>query len=94
MGDLIEAAGRTAEKALVLPVGAAATVLELEDVLTTSWQNAAAIEAYVERFRGEPEIIPVEVPHDIQAELRPYQQQGVDWLQHLRQPRARRLPGR
>jgi superfamily II DNA or RNA helicase len=83
MGDLIEAAGRTAEKALVLPVGAAATVLELEDVLTTSWQNAAAIEAYVERFRGEPEIIPVLVPDDFKGTLRPYQQHGVDWLQHL-----------
>jgi superfamily II DNA or RNA helicase len=83
MGDLIEAAGRTAEKALVLPVGAAATVLELEDVLTTSWQNAAAIEAYVERFRGEPEIIPVLVPEAFKGTLRPYQQHGVDWLQHL-----------
>ena len=83
MGDLIEAAGRTAEKNLVLPVGAAATVLELEDVLTTSWQNAADIEAYVERFRGEPDIIPVEVPENFKASLRPYQQHGVDWLQHL-----------
>lgn len=83
MGDLIEAAGRTAEKALVLPVGAAATVLELEDVLTTSWQNAAAIEAYVDKFRGEPEILPVELPTSFTAELRPYQQHGVDWLQHL-----------
>jgi superfamily II DNA or RNA helicase len=83
MGDLIEAAGRTAEKALILPMGAAATVLELEDVLTTSWANAADIEAYVERFRGEPDIIPVEVPEDFKGSLRPYQQQGVDWLQHL-----------
>lgn len=83
MGDLIESAGRTAEKALVLPVGAAATVLELEDVLTTSWQNAATIEAYVEKFRGEPEIIPVLVPPEFKAELRAYQQYGVDWLQHL-----------
>ncbi|MGP8025596.1 MAG: DEAD/DEAH box helicase [Acidocella sp.] len=83
MGDLIESAGRTAEKSLVLPVGAAATVLELEDVLTTSWQNAADIEAYVERFRGEPDIIPVEIPPAFKASLRPYQQHGVDWLQHL-----------
>jgi superfamily II DNA or RNA helicase len=83
MGDLIEAAGRTADKNLVLPVGAAATVLELEDVLTTSWQNAADIEAYVERFRGEPDIIPVIVPPEFKGSLRPYQQHGVDWLQHL-----------
>jgi SNF2 family DNA or RNA helicase len=80
---LIEAAGRTAEKALVLPVGAAATVLELEDVLTTSWQNAAAIESYVEKFRGEPDILPVELPATFKGELRHYQQHGVDWLQHL-----------
>jgi superfamily II DNA or RNA helicase len=83
MGDLIEAAGRSSEKALVLPVGAAATVLELEDVLTTSWQNAAAIEAYVDRFRGEPEILPVELPPEFKGDLRHYQQDGVDWLQHL-----------
>ena len=44
-----------------------ATVLELEDVLTTSWQNAAAIEAYVERFRGDPEIISVLVPEDFKG---------------------------
>ncbi len=83
MGDLIEAAGRTVDKSLVLPVGAAATVLELEDVLTTSWQNAAAIEAYVDRFRGEPEILPVELPEIFKGDLRHYQQEGVDWLQHL-----------
>jgi superfamily II DNA or RNA helicase len=83
MGDLIEAAGRTMDKNLVLPVGAAATVLELEDVLTTSWQNAAAIEAYVERFRGEPDILPVTLPEHFKGDLRHYQQEGVDWLQHL-----------
>ena len=83
MGDLIEAAGRSVDKNLVLPVGAAPTVLELEDVLTTSWQNAAAIEAYVERFRGEPEILPVELPDIFKGDLRHYQHEGVDWLQHL-----------
>ncbi len=83
MGDLIESAGRSMEKNLVLPVGAAPTVLELEDVLTTSWQNAAAIEAYVERFRDEPEILPVELPHQFKGELRHYQHDGVNWLQHL-----------
>ena len=52
-------------------------------MLTTSWQNAAAIEAYVDRFRGEPEILPVELPDSFKGELRHYQQEGVDWLQHL-----------
>ncbi len=83
MGDLIEAAGRTVDKSLVLPVGAAVAVLELEDVLTSSWQNAAAIEAYVDRFRGEPDIQPVDLPDSFKGELRHYQQDGVNWLQHL-----------
>lgn len=84
MSDLIEAADRTPDDLLLLPGAEALQVLELEDLLTTRWQNAAAIEAYVDRFRGEPEIVPVLVPPSFTASLRPYQQQGVDWLQHLR----------
>ena len=83
IGDLIEAAGRLTEDVLILPEGEAAAVLELEDLLPTRWENAAAIEAYAERFRGEPEIAPVVVPPTFTATLRPYQQHGVDWLQHL-----------
>ena len=83
MGDLIESAGRKMEKTLVLPMGAAVNVLELEDILTTSWRNAAAIEAYLDRFRGVPEILPVELPREFKGELRHYQQDGVNWLQHL-----------
>ncbi len=84
MADLIDAAHRTADGGLLLPDGEAASVLDLEDLLTTRWENAAAIEAYAERFRGEAEILPVTVPASFTATLRPYQQHGVDWLQHLR----------
>ncbi len=83
MGDLLEAAGRLAGGVLVLPEGEAVAVLELEDLLPTRWENAAAIEAYAERFRGEPVIPPVQVPAGFAGTLRPYQQHGVDWLQHL-----------
>jgi hypothetical protein len=83
MGDLIEAAGRVSDGVMVLPQGEANTVLELEDLLTTRWQNAAAISSYVERFRNMPEIVPVALPDTFTAHLRPYQQHGVDWLQHL-----------
>ena len=83
IGDLIEAADRLTGDVLMLPQGEAATVLELEDLLPTRWENAAAIEAYATRFRGEPDIIPVELPAAFTAILRPYQQHGVDWLQHL-----------
>ena len=84
MGDLIEAAHRTADGALVLPDAEAPAVLDLEDLLATRWDNAAAIRAYVDRFRGQPDIPPVAVPASFTTALRPYQQHGVDWLQHLR----------
>jgi superfamily II DNA or RNA helicase len=83
MGDLIEAAGRSASGPLVLPTAEAATVLELEELLATRWQNASAIQTYVDRFRAVPEIAPSTLPARFKTELRPYQQQGVDWLQHL-----------
>ena len=90
MGDLIEAAGRAGEETIVLPEAEAPTVLELEEVLATRWQNAAAIESYTARFRASPVIAPAALPSTFKATLRPYQQQGVDWLQHLM---AHRLGG-
>ncbi len=84
MSDLVEAARRSADGALLLPAAEAAAVLDLEDLLTTRWQNAAAIRAYVERFRDDLAIEPVPVPAGFQGTLRPYQQHGLSWLQHLR----------
>ena len=84
MTDLIDAARRTVDGRLLLADAEAASVLDLEDLLTTRWENAAAIEAYAQRFRGHAEILPVTVPASFTATLRPYQQHGVDWLQHLR----------
>ncbi len=83
MADLIDQPGTAEDTLLVLPQAEATVVLELEDLLATRWENAAAIEAYAERFRGEPEILPVVVPRAFTASLRPYQQHGVEWLQHL-----------
>jgi superfamily II DNA or RNA helicase len=84
MADLIEAARRTADGGLLLPDAEAASVLDLEDLLTTRWENAAAIAAYAQRYRSAAEIAPVTVPAHFTATLRPYQQHGVNWLQHLR----------
>ena len=84
MADLLEAARRTADGILLLPAGEAASVLDLEDLLTTRWENAAAIKAYAQRFRGPAAIASVTIPASFTATLRPYQQHGVDWLQHLR----------
>jgi len=84
MADLIDAARRAADGRLLLPDTAAVSVLDLEDLLATRWENAAAIAAYAERFRSLADIPPATVPASFAATLRPYQQHGVDWLQHLR----------
>ena len=84
MGDLIESAGRIADSSLVLPATEAATVLELEDVVSTRFESAATIKAYVGRFRDDAAIPAVVLPASFKGDLRPYQKQGLDWLQHLR----------
>jgi SNF2 family DNA or RNA helicase len=84
MSDLLDAAHRTASGELLLPDSEAATVLDLEDLLTTRWYDAGAIASYAERFRGPADIPPATVPARFTATLRPYQLQGLAWLQHLR----------
>jgi len=84
MGDLIESAGRMTDGPLVLPATEAATVLELEDVVSTRFESAATIKAYVGRFRDDADIPAVVLPASFKGDLRPYQKQGLDWLQHLR----------
>ncbi|MGI4951907.1 MAG: SNF2-related protein [Janthinobacterium lividum] len=84
MADLIDAARRTVDGGMVLKAAEASSVLDLEDLLPTRWENAAAIEAYAAQFRTAAEITPVSVPKGFTATLRPYQEHGVSWLQHLR----------
>jgi SNF2 family DNA or RNA helicase len=82
--DMIDSASRTQGDMMVLDATAAHTVLDLEDVLTTRWQDATVIAASVARFRAVGDIPHATVPPVFNATLRPYQQQGVNWLQHLR----------
>jgi superfamily II DNA or RNA helicase len=85
LADLIDAARERDGKVLVLPDSEAPAILDLEDLLTTRWQNAAAIQSYVEQFRDGADIPTVTIPASFTTVLRPYQQHGVDWLQHLRE---------
>ncbi len=85
MADLLDAARRTSENIIELPATEASSVLDLEDLLTTRWEDAGAIEAYATRLRDGASIPTVKIPVRFKAELRPYQQHGVDWLQHLRE---------
>lgn len=48
------------------------------------WQGADALHSMVAQLRGASALPAVPVPAGVQATLRPYQQQGLNWLQFLR----------
>ncbi len=48
------------------------------------WQGAESLREMVHQLSGRSEMTVVPVPASVQASLRPYQQQGVNWLQFLR----------
>jgi len=51
------------------------------------WQGANRLLALVQQMRGQAALTAVPVPDGLQATLRPYQQQGLNWLQFLREHR-------
>ncbi len=84
MDDLVEAAARSTGETMVVDGSAAPAVLDLEDLVTTRWQDGAMIIEQVARFRAMSDLPEATVPAAFTASLRPYQQLGVNWLQHLR----------
>jgi len=48
------------------------------------WAGAQALRELAQGLSGQTELPGVPVPPSLQAELRPYQQQGLNWLQFLR----------
>jgi len=49
------------------------------------WEGAQQLRAMVQQLSGRAELPVVAVPASVQAQLRPYQQQGLNWLQFLRE---------
>ena len=49
------------------------------------WEGAQHLREMVQRLSGRAEIPEVMVPKGVHASLRPYQQQGLNWLQFLRE---------
>ncbi|MBA4263343.1 MAG: helicase SNF2, partial [Comamonadaceae bacterium] len=49
------------------------------------WQGAQSLRALVQRMQGQQSLPVVALPASVQASLRPYQQQGLNWLQFLRE---------
>ena len=48
------------------------------------WEGAESLREMVRQLSGRSEMTVVPVPVSVRASLRPYQQQGVNWLQFLR----------
>ncbi|WP_374570616.1 SNF2-related protein [Acinetobacter sp.] len=62
----------------------ASQLLELQHHLGMEWQVSQRLQQFAERFRqGCRQQLPT--PPGFQGELRPYQQQGLGWLQFLRE---------
>jgi len=51
------------------------------------WQGAHSLLTLVQQMRGTTALAEVPPPEGLQATLRPYQQQGLNWLQFLREHR-------
>jgi len=50
-----------------------------------AWEGAQHLREMVQRLSGHTALPEVPVPASVQASLRPYQQQGLNWLQFLRE---------
>ena len=70
---------------LHLPLLDAARLLELEEALNLRWLGADKMRELGKRLLNFSGIEKVDVPPDFQGTLRPYQEQGLAWLQFLRQ---------
>jgi len=69
---------------LRLPMLDAARLLELEDALALRWMGGDRLRELGQKLRDFEGIELAEPPAGLKAELRPYQQQGLSWLQFLR----------
>jgi superfamily II DNA or RNA helicase len=49
------------------------------------WDGAQVLRTMLQQLTGQTELPNVPVPESVQASLRPYQQQGLNWLQFLRE---------
>jgi superfamily II DNA or RNA helicase len=82
--EMIDAARVTAGGKIFLPAAEANAALDIESLVATRWRNAEAIRAFAMKLRHGDELPEVPLPPGFRAELRPYQGQGLNWLQHLR----------
>jgi SNF2 family DNA or RNA helicase len=62
----------------------AVRLADLDDAAELAWRGGDKLRALGERLARFERIAPVTPPRGLQAQLRPYQAQGLAWLQFLR----------
>ncbi len=75
--------GENATNKLRLPALDAARLADLEHALKLRWMGGERLRALGEKLAGFTSIAPVVTPNNFNAVLRPYQQDGLAWLQFL-----------
>src|ERR1700730_9677240 len=83
IAQMADAGGITAAGPMVLPTAEVASIIDLDPLATTRWENAAAIRDYARKLQGggtPPQGAP---PPAFTTALRPYQQQGLGWRQSV-----------
>ena len=70
---------------LRLPRLDALRLADLDDSIALKWQGGEALRTLGRKLAGFTAIAPVKAPADFGAQLRPYQEQGLAWLQFLRE---------
>ncbi len=76
---------RTVSDVLRLPLLDAARLAELEASLQLRWLGGERLLELGRKLRSFRGIEDIEMPAGLQATMRPYQQQGLSWLQFLRE---------
>ncbi len=88
LGTLIELYNKDLDKngRLILPAAQAGQLAELESLAgkNMEWQGGERLRELGHRLRDFKGIAEADLPTGLNAELRPYQKQGLNWLQFLR----------
>ncbi len=82
--ELFDAGALSSDGRLDLSLGEAMGLAEIEAATRLRWLGGERLRNLAARLKDFTGVAPVAVPDDFAAELRPYQREGLNWLQFLR----------
>lgn len=83
--ELFDSAAVSADGRLDLSLGEAMALAEVEAAMRLRWLGGERLRRLASRLAAFDGMASVAVPEGFVADLRPYQRQGLDWLQFLRE---------